>query len=84
MVKKKKQESTTIDVLSHKLVSEMKVLTEAEKAKVLKQYGINERQLPRIRSTDPAAAALKAETGNIIRIQRDDGTGKYLTYRVVV
>ena len=84
MVKKKKQESTIIDVLSHKLVSEMKILSEAEKAKVLKKYGINEKQLPRMVSTDPAVAALKAEPGNIIKIERDDGTGKYLTFKVVV
>jgi DNA-directed RNA polymerase subunit H (RpoH/RPB5) len=35
-------------------------------------------------SGDPEATALKAVPGNIIRIERDDGTGKYTTYRVVV
>ncbi len=83
MVKKKKENSTVIDVLAHKLVSDMKVLSEAEKKKVLEKYGINENQLPRILSTDPAVVALKAEPGNIIKIERDDGTGKYLTYKVV-
>ena len=62
----------------------MKVLSEGEKTKVLKKYGINEDQFPRILSEDPAVVALKAVPGNVIHIQRDDGTGKYITYRIVV
>ncbi len=83
MVKKKKQE-ISIDVLAHMLIPEMKVLSEGEKTKVLNKFSINETQLPKIKSTDPAVVALKAEPGNIIKIQRDDGTGKYSTYKVVV
>jgi DNA-directed RNA polymerase I, II, and III subunit RPABC1 len=83
LVKKKKQE-LSIDILAHKLTPEMKVLSDGEKTKVLNKFGINETQLPKIKSTDPAVVSLKAELGNIIRIQRDDGTGKYYTYRVVV
>lgn len=66
------------------LVPEMKVIGDAEKTKLLSKFGINETQLPRISSRDPAAVALKAVPGNIIRIDRNDGTGKYTTYRVVV
>jgi DNA-directed RNA polymerase subunit H len=62
----------------------MKVLAEAEKTKVLKKYGVTEDQLPKIFSTDPAAIALKATVGNVIKIERNDGTGKYPGYRVVV
>lgn len=62
----------------------MKVLSESEKAKFLAKYGINERQLPRMSSKDQEAAALKAVPGSVIRIDRDDGTGKYTTYRIVV
>jgi len=62
----------------------MKILSEGEKNKMLTKFGIDETQLPKIYSSDPAAAALKAEVGNIIKIQRDDGTGKYITYRVVI
>ena len=62
----------------------MKVLGDAEKAKVLKKYSITEDQLPKIFSTDPAAMALKANVGDVIRIERNDGTGKYPGYRVVV
>lgn len=66
------------------LVPEMKVLAEGDKSKMLKKFGIDETQLPKIYSSDPAVEALKAKTGDIIKIQRDDGTGKYITYRVVI
>lgn len=62
----------------------MKVLSESEKSKVLSKYGVNDRQLPRILSSDQEAMALKAAPGDVIKIERDDGTGKYTTYRVVV
>ena len=81
---KKKKEAPTVDVLSHKLVPEMKVLGDAEKKKVLEKYGIDETQLPKMLLSDPATVALKAVVGNIIRCERDDGTGKYTSYRIVV
>lgn len=81
---KKKQIVSTVDILSHKLVPEMKVLSEAEKNKLLSKYGVDDKQLPRMRSSDPEAMALKAAPGDIVKIGRDDGTGKYTTYRVVV
>lgn len=62
----------------------MKVLSDSEKTKLLSKFGINETQLPRMPAKDPSAIALKAVPGNIVRIERDDGTGKYTTFRVVV
>jgi DNA-directed RNA polymerases I, II, and III subunit RPABC1 len=82
--KKKKVEAHTIDVLSHDFVPEMKVLADAEKTKLLHKYGIDQTQLPKILSTDPSALALKAVAGDVIKIDRDDGTGKYISYRVVI
>ncbi len=81
---KKKREVSTVDVLSHFLVPSMKVLSDGEKAKLFSKFGIDEQKLPRMPSRSPEAVALKAVPGNIIRIERDDGTGKYTTYRVVV
>jgi DNA-directed RNA polymerase I, II, and III subunit RPABC1 len=81
---KKKREVPTVDVLSHFLVPEMKILSDSEKTKLLSKFGINENQLPKMPSGDQAAMALKAVPGNVIRIERDDGTGKYTTYRVVI
>ncbi len=83
-MKKKKREVPTADVLSHFLVPEMKVLSEADKKKLFSEFGIDERMLPRMLQRDPEAAALKAVPGDVIRISRDDGTGRYTTYRVVV
>ncbi|MFH1785790.1 MAG: DNA-directed RNA polymerase subunit RpoH/Rpb5 C-terminal domain-containing protein [Candidatus Micrarchaeota archaeon] len=81
---KKKKSSTTIDVLSHDLVPEMKVLSDNEKSKVLSKYQIDEDQFPKVSSKDSAVVALKATVGNVLEIKRDDGTGKYTTYRIVV
>ena len=80
----KKKVSLTIDVLSHVLVPEMKVLSDGEKSKILSKYQIDESQLPKVSSKDPAVLAMKAVPGNVLEVKRDDGTGKYLTYRVVV
>jgi DNA-directed RNA polymerases I, II, and III subunit RPABC1 len=81
---KKKKLNESIDVLAHKLVPDVKVLAEGEKTKVLKKFGIDETQLPKILESDPISQSLKAEVGNLIRIQRDDGTGKYFAYRIVI
>jgi DNA-directed RNA polymerase subunit H (RpoH/RPB5) len=62
----------------------MKILADAEKTKVLKKYGITDDQFPKMFSTDPAAIALKAKAGDVIKIERNDGTGKYPGYRIVV
>lgn len=80
----KKQTAPAVDVLSHNLNPEMKVISGAEKTKLLKKFGISDGQLPRMYVTDPVAAALKAAAGDIIRIERNDGTGKYAAYRIVV
>ena len=81
---KKKSNVPTVDVLSHKLVPKMSVLSESDKTKLLAKHSVNDKQLPRMLSTDPEAVALKAAPGDVVKIERDDGTGKYLTYRVVV
>ena len=81
---KKKQSESTVDVLSHNLVPDVKVLSGAEKSKVLSKFGVNDKQLPRMISTDPVAMALKAVPGDVVKIDRDDGTGKYTTFRIVV
>jgi len=61
----------------------MKVLSESEKKKTLAKYGIDDTQLPRMLESDPAAKALKAQKGDLIRIERNDGTGKYVAYRII-
>lgn len=62
----------------------MKILSGAEKTKLFSKYNVTEEKLPRILSKDPAVKALEAKAGDVIRIKRDDGTGNYYTYKVVV
>ena len=80
---KKKAIVSTVDVLSHSLVPEMKVLGDSEKSKLLSKFGISMDMLPKISIKDPEATALKAAPGDVIRIERNDGTVKYTAYRVV-
>lgn len=81
---KKSKKKKTVDVLSHILVPKMDIISESEKGKLLKKYSISEDQLPVIQLNDPAAVALKAEPGDVIRISRNGETGEYLAFRVVV
>ena len=80
----KKKPVSSIDVLSHNLVPEMKILEENQKKQVLKQYDVTSDQLPKILLNDPSVQALKAEAGDIISIEREDLTGKYKVYKLVV
>ena len=80
----KKSTSVAVDILSHKLNPEMKVLSAAEKTKVLKRCEVNETQVPKFLSTDQVVVALKAVPGDLIRIERNDGTGKHVGYRIVI
>ena len=79
-----KKKPVDIDVLSHALVPEMKILSNGERKKVLDKYKINEKQLPRMNVEDAEAKALNAAAGDIISIQRKDLTGNYTAYRIVV
>ncbi|MBI5046852.1 DNA-directed RNA polymerase subunit H [Candidatus Micrarchaeota archaeon] len=73
-----------LDVLSHSFNPKLSVVSEGEKTKVLKKYGITDDQLPKLYSSDPVALALKAAVGSLIKVERNDGTGSYTTYRIVV
>ena len=79
-----KKKESIIDVLSHNMVPSMKILSESETKKVLSKYDVDATMLPKMLSTDPAAVALKASVGDTIKIEREESTGKYIYYRVVV
>jgi len=79
--KSKKKE---FSVLQHFLVPKARVLSEEEKKALLEQYGVSEEQLPKMFEDDPVAKALSAKKGNVVEFERDDGTGKYKYYRIVV
>ncbi|NYZ77336.1 DNA-directed RNA polymerase subunit H [Candidatus Micrarchaeota archaeon] len=73
-----------MDVLSYHLVPKMEILGETEKNRILQKYGIEStNQLPKLRPGDAAVAALGAKAGDVIKIHREDKTGKYAAYKVV-
>ncbi len=73
-----------IDVLNYFLNPKMEVMKKQEVEKLLKEYGIEKNQLPKVLESDPVVKALKAKKGDVIKIHRKDPTGEYFYYRVVV
>ena len=71
--------------LLHNLVPKHSKLSDSEKEKILRELDIELRQFPRILVTDPAILALEAESGDIIKVERESRTaGKAIYYRVVI
>ncbi|MEM3566267.1 MAG: DNA-directed RNA polymerase subunit H [Candidatus Bathyarchaeia archaeon] len=73
------------DIFEHKLVPKHEILTPEEREKVLAQYRVKPYQLPQIKASDPAAKAIGAKPGDILRIIRKSPTaGEHVAYRYVV
>lgn len=73
------------DIFEHVLVPKHEILTPEEREKVLAQYRVKPYQLPQIKASDPAAKAIGAKPGDIIRITRKSPTaGEHIAYRYVV
>jgi DNA-directed RNA polymerase subunit H len=73
------------DILGHKLVPDHMILSEKERKELLTRFKIRAEQLPRIQVNDPAAVAVDAKPGNILKVKRKSPTAKYTTaYRLVV
>lgn len=73
------------EIFKHTLVPRHEVLGEEERAEVLKRYRVQPHQLPQIKATDPAAIAIGARPGDIVRITRDSPTaGKHVLYKYVI
>ncbi len=80
-----KKAKSTINVLEHALVPEMKIVQGSHVNSVLEKYGIDSTsQLPQIKSGDPEVVALGAKEGDVIKIERVEPTGKCTYYRVVI
>ena len=74
-----------IDIFKSGIIPKHIILSEDEKAAVLKQYNVTIKQFPRIKSSDPVVKRLGAKRGDIIKIIRTDSDiGEYNYYRVVV
>jgi len=74
-----------IDVTGHELVPKHEVMAKKEKEALLKKLGINDRDLPKITSDDPALIGMDVKKGDVIKITRESQTaGHVFYYRVVV
>jgi len=74
-----------IEVEKHQLVPKHIILSEEEKAELLKKLKVSLRQLPRILITDPAIADKNPKVGDVVKIIRKSLTaGETVYYRVVV
>ena len=67
-----------------KLIPEHRLLSVADAKKAMKRYGTRLEKFPKIIESDPQAKKLGAKPGNLIAIDREDPTGKYTYYRLVV
>jgi len=75
----------SFNIFDHKLVPKHEILSSEEREKLLSEYRVQPYQLPRIHASDPAAKAIGAKPGDILKIIRDSQTaGKYMAYRYVV
>ena len=75
-----------IEVTKHILVPKHILLSEQEKEEVIKKYGIKKlNQFPKILKTDPIIKMLGAKDGDLIKIIRNENSGKEsIYYRVVI
>lgn len=73
------------DIQAHKLVPKHTKLTDEEVQKLLEQFNISIRQLPKILKTDQAIKELDAKPGDVVKIERVSSVvGRTHFYRVVV
>jgi DNA-directed RNA polymerase subunit H len=82
MVKKTKLK---LDIKEHKLIPDHKLLSDKEKEKVLENFNITGKELPKILNDDTSIMNLSAKSGDIIKVTRESksaGTATY--YRVVI
>jgi DNA-directed RNA polymerase subunit H len=77
--------TTKFAVQDHDSVPKHILLSVEESEIVLKAYGIESRQLPKIHVTDPAAKEIGAKVGDILKIVRRSPTAKEsIFYRLVI
>jgi DNA-directed RNA polymerase subunit H (RpoH/RPB5) len=75
----------SIDLFMHDLVPEHDIITKEEVEKLEKKYGISREQLPKIKVGDPAAKAIGARPGDVVRIVRiSDTAGEYEIFRYCI
>ncbi|MCD6509443.1 MAG: DNA-directed RNA polymerase subunit H [Thermoprotei archaeon] len=74
-----------LNIFDHVLVPKHILLSKEEAKKVLRELHVNPWDLPWMRASDPAARALGAKPGDLIKIIRKSPTaGEAVIYRYVV
>ncbi len=74
-----------VNIQDHVLVPKHILLTPEEVDRLLAQFNITRKQMPRISSKDPTIQSLNVKKGDVIKIVRDSVTAlESMYYRVVV
>jgi DNA-directed RNA polymerase subunit H len=66
------------------LTPKHEILSDAEAKKIAKKYNISLDKFPRIQESDVQVQKLKGKPGDLVAISREDPTGAYTYYRLVV
>lgn len=66
------------------LIPKHEILSESEAKKAAKKYSITLDKFPRISESDVQVQKLKGKPGDLIAVSREDPTGSYTYYRLVV
>nr|GEU72822.1 hypothetical protein [Tanacetum cinerariifolium] len=73
-----------VNITKHVLKPKHRVITDAEKAKLLKKFNLEEKQLPRMSQKDAIAQYYGLEKGQVIEVTYNgEITGLHVTYRCI-
>jgi len=73
------------DVGEHVLVPKHEVLSQEKTKEILEKFKVTYRHLPLVKVSDPAAKAIGAKAGDVLKITRESQTaGKVMVYKFVV
>jgi DNA-directed RNA polymerase subunit H len=79
------EKERSYNIFDHQIVPKHELLPRKEAEELMKEFHIRPHQLPYIITSDPAALALGAKMGDILRITRKSPTaGEVVVYRYVV
>lgn len=69
---------------NYDLVPEHELLSESEAKSISKRFNTPLERFPKMLESDPQAVRLKAASGRLIAVHRNDDGKKYIAYRYVV
>ena len=77
--------SRSYKIFAHQIVPKHELLSKKDAEQLMEEFHIRPYQLPYVKTSDPAAQALSAKMGDILRITRKSATaGEVVVYRYVV